>query len=508
MSRKNIIKGTILLALAGILAKFLGFFFRIPLIYLIGEEGIGIYQITYPLYTFLLAMSSGIPIAISKMISERLAIRKNKEATLIFKSALFIMVLFGAVSSFILIFFAKNFIKIFNWSFRVYYSILAISLAPFFTCILSVFRGYFQGIQNMFPVGLSQIVEQLTRVFFGVGLAYILLPYGIEFAASGASLGATVGGLIGVLFLLFYFRKNKINYFKDENSKGTFALTLEIIKTGLPISLAQTIGSIMALIDSALVVGLLKSSGYDDSMATALYGQLTGKAFVLINVPLTLSMAIAQSTVPAVAESHALKSNFKLKNNINMAYKMAMMLALPSCAGLYVLARPILGLIFHTDSGWEVLQILSVAAFFIILAQTSTSVLNGIGKTYLPFFVILLGSLVKIFFSYLLIPTRLNILGAAYSTLIAYFVISMVDIILVIKYTNVMVNLRDSVINPLLSTLVMMIGVICIYIFLNLYLNSKLTTVFSILSGILIYFTLLNITNTFSLKDIKRVIKG
>lgn len=108
MSQKSIIKGTIILSLTGIIAKFLGFFFRIPLIYLIGEEGIGIYQITYPLYTFLLAISSGVPIALSKMISERLAVNKNKEANIIFRSALLLMFLIGSLSSFILIFLQKT----------------------------------------------------------------------------------------------------------------------------------------------------------------------------------------------------------------------------------------------------------------------------------------------------------------------------------------------------------------------------------------------------------------
>ncbi|CCJ32703.1 putative polysaccharide biosynthesis protein [Caloramator australicus] len=509
MSQKSIIKGTIILSLTGIIAKFLGFFFRIPLIYLIGEEGIGIYQITYPLYTFLLAISSGVPIALSKMISERLAVNKNKEANIIFRSALLLMFLIGSLSSFILIFFAKDFIRIFNWNNKVYYSILAIALAPLFTTVLSAFRGYYQGIQNMFPAGLSQIIEQIVRVLIGVGLAYILLPYGIEFAASGASFGATMGSFIGLIFLIIYFNKSKIIYNKNECSKDFFSITAEIIKIGIPISIAQTIGSIMALIDSVLVVGLLKASGFDDVTATSLYGQLTGKAFVLINVPLTISVAIAQSTVPAISESYAVKSRIKLNRNINMAYKMAMILALPSCAGLYTLARPILSLIFQgLDGGWQVLQILSISAFFIILSQTSTSILNGLGKTYIPLFVMLIGSLLKIMFSYILIPTNLNILGAAYSTLIAYFAISLIDIILVIKYTNVIVNIREVVIYPLLSTLVMIFAVIFSYLELNKYIGADLTTVITIFIGGVIYFLMLHITDTFNFKDIVKLIKG
>ncbi|WDU83192.1 polysaccharide biosynthesis C-terminal domain-containing protein [Caloramator sp. Dgby_cultured_2] len=146
--------------------------------------------------------------------------------------------------------------------------------------------------------------------------------------------------------------------------------------------------------------------------------------------------------------------------------------------------------------------------FFIILSQTSTSILNGLGKTYIPLFVMLIGSLLKIIFSYMLIPTNLNILGAAYSTLIAYFAISVIDIILVIKYTNVIVNIREVVIYPLLSTLVMIFAVIFSYLELNKYIGVNLTTVITIFIGGVIYFLMLHITDTFNFKDIVKLIKG
>ena len=510
MQKKNMIKGTIILSISGIIAKLLGFFFRIPLILLIGEEGIGLYQLTYPLYAFLLALSAGIPIAISKMISERIVLNKVKEANRVFTIALKLMAVFGGISTLGLIIFSKNIIYYFNWSRQAYYSILGISFAPLLTCLLSTFRGYFQGLQFMLPTAISQIIEQLVRVFLGIGLVYLLLPYGIAKAAGGASFGAAAGAAAGLVLLLKYYSRNKLKYNRFEKSKDTTSILHEILKIAIPISLGQTIGSIMALIDSMLVPGLLKSAGFGESMATALYGQLTGKAFVLINVPLTLSAALAQNTVPAISESFALKSTSKIYSNIRTAFKLSMILVLPCSAGLYALARPILSLIFQGMSdGWVLMQILSVAAFFIVVAQTSTSILNGIGKTFLPVVSMIIGSIIKIIFSIIFIPIpELNIKAAAYGTLLAYAVIAAIDLMLVFKCTKVYINLKEVFVLPALCAAIMIFSVISIFnVLFKYYGNYNLSTIISIAAAVLIYMALLILTKTLTLAEIKHALQ-
>lgn len=511
MKKKSFVWGTLILAASSIIAKFLGFFFRIPLIYLIGEEGIGLYQITYPLYTFLLSFAFGVPTAISKMISERLAVNKKTEACKIFRVALIVMLILGGVSSGFIILFSKNIIHTFNWSVDVYYSLLGISLAPFFTCLLSAYRGYFQGFQYMTPSAASQIIEQLVRVFIGVGLAYFLLPKGLDAAAGGASFGATAGAFIGLLFLIYVYRKNMVVYNIKDECKSGVSLFSEILKISIPVSIAHAIGSIMALIDSMIVPGLLRDSGYSYQIATILYGQLTGKAFVLVNVPLTLSAALAQGVVPAVSEQKAFKNRAGLSSNIKAAYKLALVLALPCCAGLYILAEPILGFIFQGKTGgWELLQILSIAAVFIIVAQTSTGILNGVGKTIIPIIAMATGCVVKLITSFILVQKpELNIKGAAYSTLISYITIAIIDIIMVIKYTKVRINLYQVLVLPLLCTAVMTFTVV--FIFTNMYNLTGKTgagVITSVFSGIALYITMLLITGTMRFNDIKKFIKN
>ena len=203
MKKQSLIKGSIVLGLAGILAKVLGFFFRWPLIMLIGDEGIGYYQLSYPLYMFFVAMASGVPVAVSKMISEKNAMGDIKGSYEVVKESAYLMITLGIGTSLILFFFAKPIINFLKWDMKSYYGLIGISFAPMMVSFVSIFRGFFQGLQNMTPSGTSQILEQIGRVIIGVGLAYILLPKGIEYSAGGAAFGAAGGALVSFYIFMY-----------------------------------------------------------------------------------------------------------------------------------------------------------------------------------------------------------------------------------------------------------------------------------------------------------------
>lgn len=506
MKRRGLVMGTLILGAGGIVAKLIGFFFRIPLINMIGEEGIGLYQLTYPLYTFLLSIAAGIPTAISKMIAERLAINRRKEAFQIFKAALFIMAIFGGISSVCLILFSNTIIHALNWNKGAYYSLIGIGLAPLFTCILSAYKGYYQGLQDMAIPASSQVIEQFARILVGVGLAWLLLPRGIGIAAGGASFGAAAGSIAGIAWMLLHYRRRSLLFQPNEISQSTARLSAEIIKVSIPVSLGQAIGSIMALLDSVMVPSLLKAAGYSDQLATQMYGQLTGKAFVLVNIPLTLSIALAQSIVPAISESRALKDRARLERNVRMAYKMAMILALPCAAGLYALARPILMLLFGSNgAGWELMQLLAIASVFIIIAQTSTGILNGCGKMLFPVAAIVTGAAVKISINVLYIPDpALNIKAAAIGTLASYVLVAFLDFIFVLLFTKMKMNLYEMFVSPAICTAIMIPCTIVTYSRILLLTGSNAQAVAAaILSSAVVYCSLLAITGTLSVKEIK-----
>lgn len=511
MQKKSLIKGTLILSISGIIAKFLGFFFRIPLINMIGEEGIGLYQLTYPLYTFLLALATGIPTAISKMISERLAVNKIKEAFRVFKVARYIMLVFGSISSICIFTFSDKIIKVFEWNKDVYYSLLGIALAPLFTSLLSAYRGYFQGFQYMTPPAISQVLEQIARVVIGVGLAFVFLPRGIDAAAGGASFGAVAGALIGWLFLVKVYSKNKLIYHKNQECASYIKILKQIIKIAIPVSISHAIGSIMTLIDSMLVPSLLRSAGYNYQMATILYGQLTGKAFVLINVPLTLSVSLSQCIVPAISEAYILSNSRKLERNISAAFKLAILLALPCCGGLFFLAKPIMSFIFQGRcEGYELLKLLSLGTIFIIIAQASTGILNGIGKTILPIIAMVAGCTVKILVSYAIIPLpSINISGAAYGTILAYMIVAIIDIIMVVKHVRIKMSMDNIVIKPIICTVVMIFFVVITYTYMyNLTSKNSIAVSIAILLGGIVYIIMLFVTKTLKRDEFRQILKS
>ncbi|EET88607.1 multi antimicrobial extrusion protein MatE [Clostridium carboxidivorans P7] len=209
MKKQSLIKATFILGLAGIISKFLGLFFRWPLQMLIGDEGVGYYQMSFPLYMFFIAAASGIPVAISKMVSERNAINDHEGVIQVLRKAMLLMFILGVGFTAILLIFSRPIIAFLKWDEKSYYSLVSIAFAPIFISVMSAFRGFFQGLQNMNCTAISQIIEQIGRVIVGVGLAYILLPKGIEYSAGGAALGAAAGGLFAGIYLLAKYNKNK-----------------------------------------------------------------------------------------------------------------------------------------------------------------------------------------------------------------------------------------------------------------------------------------------------------
>lgn len=506
MKKQSLLKGTIILGIAGITAKFLGLFFRWPLQMLIGDEGVGYYQMSYPLYLFFIAAASGIPVAVSKMVSERNAIGDYEGVIQVLRKAILFMSIMGVGFSAILFLFSHNIISFLKWDSKSYYSLVGIAMAPIFISLMSPFRGFFQGLQNMNYTAISQILEQIGRVIVGVGLAYIFLPKGIEYSAGGAALGATAGGILGGVFLLSKYIKVR-KEFKVKKVKNDISIMGKLLYIAIPISLGAAVGTIMSLIDSALVPQKLLEAGFTYKESTILYGQLSGKAFLLVNVPLTLSVALCASLVPMIAEAHVLNRRFEVINKFETAIKLSMTIAIPSFLGLFFMAKPVLELIFPGQAaGYKILQYLSISIPFIILFQTSTAILQGMGKYIMPVINLAAGCLVKVVITITLIPLpAINIYGAVLGTIAGYVTAAVLNMHTIRRKLNVSVNYYDIIIKPAFASIIMIIGVVFIYMFAyNYTVSSRLACLISILCGIFLYAILVVIFGIFNYDYLKR----
>lgn len=507
MKKQSLLKGTLILGAAGIIAKFLGLFFRWPLIMLIGDEGIGYYQMSYPLYMFFIGIASGGPVAISKLVSERNAMNDKEGIGKILKSSLIFMGMLGIGGTLCLLLLAKPIIGFLKWDSKAYYSIVGIAFAPMFISIVSCYRGFFQGLQNMNPTAKSQIIEQIGRVIVGVGLAYLLLPKGIEFSAGGGAFGAAAGGVLACIYLMSMFNKEKHKIFpRGYKLKSDVGVMGRLIYTAIPISLGATVGTIMSLIDSLLVPQKLLAAGFTHKEATMLFGQLSGKASVVVNIPLTISIALGASLVPIISEAFILRRKQEVFEKIALSFKLSFAIGLPSVLGLYALANPIMNMLFpgHAD-GYEILKYLSFSILFIILAQTTTSILQGTGHIYRPVLNLFIGCIVKVVLTWILVPIKsLNIYGAVIATVSAYIVAAVLNYRFMKRKLEVKVNLNDVLVKPAFASLIMIISVMASFTFLrNNSVGSSLACLISIVLGIIIYVVLIIILGVFSYNYIK-----
>lgn len=506
MKRQSLIRGTLILGAAGVLAKFIGIFFRIPLTILVGDEGLGYYQMAYPMYMFYIALSSGIPLAMSKMISEKRAKRDDRGAIRVFKEALLLMLLLGIGTSLFMIFYSKNLIRIFKWDLKAHYSLVALGIAPIFISIMGVFRGFFQGLQNMTPTAISQILEQIGRVVIGIGLAVLLLPKGVEYAAGGATLGAAAGGILGTMFLFSKYIKVRKEFKVKKVGYDPKVMNI-LLKLAIPISLGGAVGTIMNLIDSIIVPQKLLQGGYSLKSATVLYGQLTGKAAVLANVPLTVSVALCASLVPIISEAYSSRKIEQLEYNIANAFKLSFVIALPSMCGLYILSKPIMVLIFRGQAGgYDILKYASLTIPFIILTQSTTVILQATTSKVMPIINLLIGCLVKVILASILIPRpEINIYGAVISTMAAYFVAFNLNVFLIGRKLNIKVNFYETLVKPAYAAILMSFMVVFAYTKLyNLTMSNSSACVFAVFAGIIVYGMFILIFRVFSYENMKK----
>lgn len=511
MKKQSLIKGSLILGIAGILARFLGLFFRWPLIMLIGDEGVGYYQMSYPLYMFFIAIASGIPVAMSKMISEKNATGDIEGTFEVVKESTYLMLVLGLGTTLILFFFAKPLISLLKWNPKSYYALIGISFAPLIMSFMTIYRGFFQGLQNMTPSGISQILEQVGRVVVGVGLAIILLPKGIEYAAGGAAFGAAAGGLIGTGYLYFKYRKVKKQMGIKKIKTNTQLLT-NILKIAIPISIGATVGTIMSLIDSIVVPQKLLEAGLSEQAATILYAQLTGKASVIVNIPLTLSMALCISLIPIIAENYVLKNKREVDKKIQLSMKLASVISLPCMLGMFFLAEPIMKLIFPGRfEGVEILRFLSLTIPFIIVTQTTTSIMQGTGHYIIPVINLFIGCVVKIILTWVLVPIpALNIYGAVIGSIGAYVVAAVLNLITMKANMKTKLGVYSSFVKPACASVVMIICTVVSYNFLfNKTSSNGTSCLIAILLGIIIYGISILIFKVFSINEIKdRLIKN
>lgn len=520
MSKKTFVRGAAVLGVAGLLVQVMGAIFRIPLGNIIGDEGMGYYQTAYPIYVFLLVFSTnGAPAAISKMTSERVALGRHSEAFRVFRLSFILMFALGIVA-FCIFFFGAEYIVTTLKNPGAYYAMITIAPALLFVPIMAVFRGYFQGLQQMEPTAVSQLVEQAVRVAVGLTLAIVLLPMGVEYAAAGATIGTSIGPIAGVAILAVIYYKKRVRLHREINnnsspekeSAGKIIGTLAAIS--IPITIGVSILPIMNIVDVTIVMRRLQDVGFSQENANSLYGQLTGMAGPVINIPMALALSVALSMVPAIAAANSTKDNDFLDMNIRLGLRTSMLIGVPCTFGLMALSEPIMLLLYpmqaaSASSAASSLFILAAGVVFLTIAQTMAGILQGLGRPYVTVAALGAGILVKVVLTYVLtaIP-ELNVQGAAIGSSVAYGVIGLYNFLAVKKYTGTKFDITLSFLKPLISGVIMTAAVLVVYYPCRNVLGNSLSSVLAISAGAAVYGIMLLKTSAIGAHEIKLLPKG
>lgn len=517
----SFVKQAAILAVASMLVRVIGFIYRVPLTNIIGDEGMGLYASGYYIYIFFLILSSaGLPVAISKMVSERTSLRQYRNAHQVLMVSLYWAGGIGLFFSLVLGFGAKSFSNFVNEP-GSYASILSLSPTIFLVAILACFRGYFQGLKNSVPTAISQIIEQIFNALFSVLLAYILVKRSLALGAAGGTLGTGIGALSGlvIILMIYYLARPRIlkKVMSDKasaNYESNGKIATELFSLAIPIIIGTAIFSMTNLIDMKMVSGILQKVFVNDpnpKRATQLYGMLTGKYVVLTTLPVSISTALATAAIPSIASSVLLKETKLVSNKINTALRMTMVLSIPAAMGIGVLGDQILLFLWpNYPDGGILLKVGAVSVVFLSLAQISTGMLQAIGKVKVPAYAALCGAIIKIPLNLLLISIpSVNVTGAVISTTFCYLIASCIDLYYLVKYTGIVPDFISILFKPFVSSIIMGISCYTFYYAVFYFINSNsIALMVSIFVGVITYFVMLLLIKGIDREDIMILPKG
>lgn len=568
--KQSLLTGAGVLAIATVAVKLIGALYKIPLTNLITVEGYGYFTGAYAVYNPLYAISmAGLPVAVSKLVSQNIELGRIKDAKLIFKVAqklFFTVGLFGTVLLALIAVPYSNLVA----SPQNYISILAVAPCILFCCMMSSFRGYYEGLNNMTPTGVSQVIEAFVKLVFGLAATYICFNKWINnyhanavdgvatvfgqkvnneaealsvmypYAAAVAILGVTLGSMFGLLYLYIRYKRKGFGFTRDElvnspPSQSEKTLRKSLIKIAAPVALSSVILNVSNIIDDTtirnrLAFALEQNGDYikeiyrssleaaqtlDSGIVNYLYGT-HGSVLNIKNLIPTVTLTLGISAIPVLSRAWTAKDKTQIKSTIESVLRVTMMIALPAGFGIAALAKPILTLLYPNEThmvpiATPMLTIYGFGIFLFAIVSPVTNMLQAVGRTDIPLRTVFIGSVIKIALNFVLIGNPdINIHGAPVSTTVCYIVMLSINLTSLIKVTDVKINFVSVFVKPCIS------GAACgvtayfaNYILQNILgVGNTLSTLISVCAGAGIYAVLMLLIKGIAKDDIEMLPKG
>lgn len=456
---QSFVHGTMVLVAASLFNRVVGFLYQILLIRLIHPEGVGLFAMVYPFYVLIVVVATmGLPTAIAKLVAEEAARDNMEGAYRIFRVALTYLAISGSIFSVIPFLLPIHLLQRFLPNPGAYYSFLALTPATVIVAICSGFRGFFQGLQRMGPTATSQAVEQITRFSAGLLLANLLLPRGVQFATAGVSIGVVAGEAAGlaIMFSIYCRSRPRLPVRLPRRQESLLTITRRLFALGVPITMTRFVATALFSVEALLIPQRLVAAGIGVDKATALYGQLSGIAETLLYTPSIVTISLATALLPAVADALAQKNHQVIRFRTQEAFRLTLLVGLPFVVIFLVLPRQLAGIIFGYPAAGDTLLVMAIGGIFLYLVQTSTGILQGLGRPLLPFKNLVISSIVKLAgIYYLTALPALNIRGTAASLAIQYILMACLNLSDLHKVSGISLNLKEVLVKPALCAGVM-----------------------------------------------------
>ncbi|MBQ7172817.1 MAG: oligosaccharide flippase family protein [Clostridia bacterium] len=443
IAKNKLVSGALLLTLSTILLKITGLIYKIPMLSILGAEGMGYFNSAYELYTLIVsAATAGLPVSLSVLLSDALAKGDAERARKIDRTALFLCFFAGTIGSLLLAFFAKTFARMIG-SPGALYSILSICPTLFFSCISAAYRGSFQGRSKMAPTALSQLAEALLKLFFGLLFASLFQKNGmsVEKCAAGAGFGLSLGSALTCFGLAL--AKKRTSFIKGrplaKRSGETSQILRDLARISLPITLGVTLTGATRILDMAMILRRLQSIGMDASAANRVYGGYTTLALSVFGLLPSLVNSISLPLVPLLSAAAATGDREREEELVHEGFRLIALFAIPGAIGITAFSEEILSFLFSGQTeavslAAPLLSCLGISSFLSCMIGGIQSILHARKIVIRPLLIMLFGALVKSVSAYVLIGNpNIAILGAPASTFLCNLFVTILGLSLVLK---------------------------------------------------------------------------
>jgi len=496
VKRQSFLQGAAILALATAIVKVIGACYKIPLGIVIGDAGYGYFTTAYDIYSVLLMISTtGLPVAMSRMISAARTLNRGAQIQKIYRTSLLIFLLLGGVGSGGMLILCK---QLANWMDvpNAWIAIACLAPALFFICLISAYRGFFQGQSNMTPTAVSQVFEALSKLFIGLSVAWIVMKKTNDpaAAAGGAIIGVTVGCVISAAYLGIKHRTaNQALSAQGGQTETTAQTAKTLLSIAIPITLGSAGLQIINLIDAKIVMQqLLGPAGFRQEDADVLKG-IYNFCQTIFNLPCAFVTPLTVSIIPSVTEHLTLKNRAAARRVEESGLRIMALLSMPCAVGLAVLSGPILQMLrgYEGDKlkvGAVMLAILGAAVVFNSLVLLTNAIMQAHGFVTLPVISMIVGGIVKVIVNYILVGRPgINIMGAPIGTLCCYLTISILNLVIMHRVVNTHPRILSTLLRPLMAAAAMGLAAFMANDVLDHFLPQKLACLLAICAAGVVY---------------------